>query len=108
LIFRGKNTRAAKRYTFRMPIQCSYDVEDCDMADERPVQTFTTDISDVGLGMYSQCPAREGQLIKIFLRHVSREPILGEVRWCRGDMGDLYKIGVRYLSTRPTALTPQG
>jgi hypothetical protein len=91
-----------------MPIDCAYDAEDCDMVDEGSLKSFTTDISHGGLGIYSKCPAREGQLIKIFLKHVFKEPIVAEVRWCRQDMEDLYKIGLRYLSPRPTALMPQG
>ena len=91
-----------------MPIECAYDAEDRGVRVKVPLKTFTTDISRAGLGLLADSPLREGQLVKIFLRHVFKEPILAEVRWCRQDMDALYKIGMRYLDAPPMGFAGQG
>jgi len=91
-----------------MPLECAYDADDSGVQEKVPLKTFTTDISRAGLGLLSDSPLREGQLVKIYLRHVFTEPILAEVRWCRPDMDTLYKIGMRYLDFSPMDLSGQG
>jgi c-di-GMP-binding flagellar brake protein YcgR len=101
MVFKGKDTRAERRYSFRMSIECAYDAEDCELAKKGPWKTFTTDISHSGLGFYSECSAREGQTVKIFLKNVYKDPILAEVKWCRRYMDNLFKIGVQYIGPAP-------
>ncbi len=80
-----------------MKVEYWYESPDCPDRGAGPWKTFTSDISYSGMGLYSECPAEEGQIIHILLRHVFVDPVLAEVRWCREDTQGLYRMGVRFM-----------
>jgi len=91
------NTRIEKRTPISVKVEYWFEPLDCPKKGSGPWKTFTSDISYSGMGLYSDCPAEEGQVVQILLRHVFTDPVLAEVRWCRKDEGDLYRMGVRFL-----------
>jgi c-di-GMP-binding flagellar brake protein YcgR len=105
--FSGENTRAEERYAVKVNIECAYYADDCEAAKEGPWQTVTNDVSYSGMGFYSECPAQEGQVIKIFLKDVCTDPLLAEVKWCKRQMQDLYRIGIEYIGLPNLNLIPQ-
>jgi hypothetical protein len=69
---------------------------DCDKRDCGPWSNVTVDISYSGMGLYTDRNFTEGEKLKIFLRHLSNDPVLAEVRWCNVVSDSLYRIGLRY------------
>lgn len=88
--------RAEKRDPCNVKIEFSIDSPDCATRDCGPWINFTSDISFKGMGLYSRHPIREGQKIKIFLNHISNDPIVARARWCRRFNNELFRIGVLY------------
>lgn len=80
-----------------MTVEYYFEPHKCDKENMGPWKNFTTDISYSGIGLFSECPAEQGQVIKIFLRHVFEDPVMGEIRWCTPDRNDLYRLGVRFI-----------
>lgn len=100
-----EDRRSETRYPVRLKIEYCVDVreygEDKDIG---PRETFTTDISYRGMCIYSDRPIEKGQTIEIFLRHVSKKPIIAEVKWYIKLSNNLYKVGVHYLTPPPSSL----
>lgn len=89
--------RTEKRDLCSVKIEYSIDSPDCAHLDCGPWVNVTSDISYRGIGLYSKHPIRKGQKIKIFLNHISSDPIRASARWCHRVNDELYKVGVAYL-----------
>lgn len=92
-----KNKRAERRDTYRIKAEYSLISPDCGTIDCGPWINYTSDISLSGMGLYSHQPIRMGELVNIYLRQISQDPIRTRTVWCHRVMDDLYQIGLHYL-----------
>jgi hypothetical protein len=88
--------RSEKRDPCNVKIEFSIDSADCVNTDCGPWVNVTSDISFKGMGLYSKHPIRKDQKMKIFLNHVSSDPIRARARWCHKFSDELYRVGVLY------------
>jgi c-di-GMP-binding flagellar brake protein YcgR len=91
-----KDRRAEERNPCKLEVEYSVQCRNSEEPDPGPRRTYTADISHGGMGLYSECPVREGQKIEIFLFNILKDPLTGEVRWCRKHSDDLFIIGVQF------------
>ena len=92
----GKDRRSERRNLCKLEVEYSVECRNSEKPAPDLQKTYTADISHSGMGLYSKCPVREGQKIEIFLFNVVKDPLMGEVRWCRKHTNDLYIIGVQF------------
>jgi hypothetical protein len=56
----------------------------------------TFDLSDSGMGFYTETPLHEGLDLKITINHISHSPRDSNVKWCNMINPNLYKVGVSF------------
>jgi c-di-GMP-binding flagellar brake protein YcgR len=56
----------------------------------------TFDLSDRGLGFYTEKPLSEGLSLQIHLPDIWNSPKSSSVRWCRMKTSSLYRVGVSF------------
>ena len=90
------NPRKEPRDNCSINVEYSFISTDCNETDCGPWANVTTDVSFSGMGLYSNHEIKKGQKLNIYLKHVSIDPIVGEVRWCTQLSPELFKLGVSY------------
>lgn len=57
---------------------------------------LTMDISDHGLGFYTNKAISEGQGLTLWSKRISENPVDAEVRWCYQVSEALYRVGLHF------------
>jgi hypothetical protein len=57
---------------------------------------LTMDISDHGLGFYTNKAIGEGQGVTLWSKRLSETPVEAEVRWCSQVSEALYRVGLHF------------
>lgn len=55
---------------------------------------LTTNISEGGLGFYTDHSLEAGQDLTLYSRQIGEQPLSAEVKWCTRLTASLYKVGV--------------
>lgn len=58
---------------------------------------LTMDISDHGLGFYTNKSIDAGQAITLYSKRLSENPVDAEVRWCSQVSEALYRVGLMFV-----------
>jgi hypothetical protein len=98
MISSANDRRAEKRDTCSVKVEYCIDSSDCANMDCGPWVNVTSDLSYSGMGLYSAHPVRKGQKLKIFLNHISSDPITARAKWCIKLNDEIFRIGIIYES----------
>jgi c-di-GMP-binding flagellar brake protein YcgR len=92
------NLQRRKEHRDNCSVNVEYylDSEDCERIDCGPWNNVTSDISYSGMCLYSNREITKGHRLKIYLRHVSKDPLVAQVRWCNRLSDNLFRMGVCY------------
>ncbi|MEJ2183426.1 MAG: PilZ domain-containing protein [Nitrospirota bacterium] len=88
--------RSEKRDPFSVSMQFVYTFRNGEHRRAR-AEGLTTDISDGGLGLYTDRPLKRGQVVKVYSSEMDEAPLRAEVRWCTKYSESLYRVGARLL-----------
>lgn len=55
---------------------------------------LTTDMSQNGLGLYTNKPVEVGEGLKLYSKRLADKPVTAEVRWCSKVSDALYRVGL--------------
>lgn len=91
------NNRTETRETFTVTLRygiCKPDSKPC--SSEIVNTALSSNISEGGIGFFTDRNLQKGQTLKVLSEHLSPDPLFGEVRWCARYGSSLYRIGLAF------------
>lgn len=87
--------RGEKRDLFTITVEFALSEEETPSNDRVKGYGLTTNKSNGGIGLITNCPVDEGQRVVLFGNKLSDKLVAGNVRWCLKISEGIYRIGVR-------------
>jgi hypothetical protein len=91
--FKKKDKRTNERTGLAVPIDYTLPGSEADKS-KYYFEGTTSDISDSGVGFYTNMPLHKGMGINILSEYLWSEPKSGTVRWCKTLSFNHYFVGV--------------
>jgi hypothetical protein len=88
--------RRDKRDLFTVTVEYSYPAAAEGENPRNSGAAITSNLSDHGLGFYTNHSLDQGQALTLFSRHLAKQPLPAEVRWCQQVSDNIFRVGLMF------------